>query len=60
MRLVVVIAPLEEGQYNLSGSSELQIGFGAQDFFKGRLADVRIYQGALSQEDVQTLSNAAK
>ena len=53
-------APLEEGQYNLSGSSELKIGFGAQDFFKGRLADVRIYQGALSQEDVQTLSNAAK
>ena len=60
MLLVIVIAPLEEGQYNLSGSSELKIGFGAQDFFKGRLADVRIYQGALSQEDVQTLSNAAK
>ena len=35
-------------EYNLTADRPWQIGFGAHDYFRGRLADVRIYQGALS------------
>lgn len=38
-----------------STTTPLQIGFGAQDFFKGRLADLRVYRGALTADDVTKL-----
>ena len=46
--------------FDLSGQQPLKIGFGAQDHFHGRLADVRIYRGALSAEEIQKLANAAE
>ena len=50
-------ARFESSDYDLSVDLPMQIGFGAQDHFQGRMADVRIYQGALSGSEVQTLAN---
>ncbi len=44
-------------RFNLSTGQPVRIGFGAQDHFHGNLADVRIYRGALSSDDVKRLSD---
>lgn len=41
--------------YDLTNRQPLRIGFGAQDHFHGDLADVRLYRGALSAEQVGKL-----
>ena len=49
-------AALPDEAIDLSSQSKLQIGFGAQDYFKGNLADVRIYRGSLTADDVAKLA----
>jgi hypothetical protein len=44
------------GSFDLSNSQPLRIGFGAQDFFQGDLADIRLYRGALTPDQVRELS----
>lgn len=44
--------------FNLTNTSPLRIGFGAQDYLEGCLSDVRIYRGALSAEEVATLAQS--
>lgn len=39
--------------FNLSTDQPLKIGFGPNDYFKGRLADVRIYRRALKPEEIK-------
>ncbi|MFM9065526.1 MAG: LamG-like jellyroll fold domain-containing protein [Pirellula sp.] len=39
--------------YDLSNQSELLIGFGAQDYYRGRIADVKIYRGELTPEQIR-------
>ena len=39
--------------YDLTVARPLKIGFGAHDYFRGRLADIRLYQGALSSQAVR-------
>jgi hypothetical protein len=34
--------------YDLTVTRPLRIGFGAHDYFRGRLVNIRLYQGALS------------
>ncbi len=48
-------ATFHSDDYDLSVDQPLQIGFGAQDHFHGSLADVRIYRGALSTEEIEKL-----
>jgi hypothetical protein len=48
--------PMTASEFDLTVKSPLKIGFGAQDYFQGRMADVRLYRGALSDADVQQLS----
>jgi hypothetical protein len=55
-KLVSESAPITNEQYNLSSSADLNVGFGAQDFFKGRMADVRIYKGVLSETEIRQLA----
>jgi len=43
--------------YNLNGHAPLSIGFGAQDFFRGIIADVRLFRGELTAPQVQRLHN---
>jgi hypothetical protein len=39
--------------YNLTVARPLQIGLGAHDYFRGRLAEIRLYQGALSPQAIR-------
>ncbi|MFM7931808.1 MAG: LamG domain-containing protein, partial [Pirellula sp.] len=39
--------------YDLSNQSELLIGFGAQNYYRGRIADVKIYRGELTPEQIR-------
>lgn len=55
-KLVSSSAALPDNAIDLSSQAKLQIGFGAQDYFKGNLADVRIYCGALSTEGIARLA----
>ena len=49
--------PFAAEDYNLSSRQSLRIGMGAQDYFRGNLADVRLYRGALSPEQILPLSS---
>lgn len=39
--------------YELTVARPLKIGFGAHDYLRGRLAEIRLYQGALSPQTIQ-------
>jgi hypothetical protein len=43
--------------YNLDSDRPLHIGFGANDYFRGRLRDVRLYRRALSEAEIRGLVN---
>ena len=49
-------APFVAKDYDLTNQQPLRIGLGAQDYFRGDLADVRLYRGALSAEQVREIS----
>jgi hypothetical protein len=40
-------------QYDLSNQNEIEIGFGAQDYFRGRIANVKIYRGELPPDQIR-------
>ena len=46
---------LRPDNLDVSNPQPLRIGFGAQDHFQGKLADVRIYRGALSADQIRRL-----
>ncbi|MBI3467907.1 MAG: LamG domain-containing protein [Planctomycetes bacterium] len=39
--------------YDLTVTQPLRIGFGAHDYFRGRIADIRLYQGALDPQAIR-------
>ncbi len=45
----------DTGSLNVNNSSPLLIGFGAQNYLSGALDDLRIYQGALSEDALRNL-----
>ncbi len=45
----------ERTTFDLTNTSPLSIGYGTQTYFKGAIADVRLYDGALTTEAVQQL-----
>lgn len=47
---------LEPAQFDLTTAAPLWIGHGAGDCFKGRMADLRIYRGALSAVEIKALA----
>ncbi len=53
-------ATFATSDFRWSENGFLKIGFGAQDFFQGNLADVRIYRGALSLNDIKSLAQRDK
>lgn len=44
--------------FNLGNAAPLWIGFGAQNFFHGAIADLRLYNGALSTEAIHGLARS--
>jgi hypothetical protein len=53
---VATSAPFDPERYDLSNSAALKIGFGQHDYFKGRMKDLRIYNRALTGDEIGSLS----
>jgi len=53
LRAESIAAPVRE--FDLTNSQPLQIGFGTHDYFKGKMADFRIYNRALSSRQIEQL-----
>lgn len=51
-KLVAQSTAFDPRQFDLSTSQPLRIGFGANDYFCGKLSDVRLYRGALPAEAI--------
>jgi hypothetical protein len=54
-RPVAESASFKAADFDLTNHQPLRIGFGAQDYFRGDLAGIRLYRGALSARQVQDL-----
>lgn len=55
-QLVSTSAEMSGDDYDLANGQPLRVGFGANDYFNGRMRDVRVYRGALPAADVATLA----
>jgi hypothetical protein len=55
-KLVAESEVIAKGDFDLTNRQPLRIGAGAQDFFNGELSDVRLYRGALSPEQIESLA----
>ncbi len=53
-------AAFDASDYDLTTSQPLRIGFGANDYFRGKLADARLYRGALTAEAIADQAAASK
>ena len=49
--------PFDPQAYDLASDAPLRIGFGQNDYFHGRLSDVRCYDRALSREEIARLAS---
>ncbi len=55
-RRVATSAKFAAEDYDLTNDSPLKIGFGAHDYFNGKLQNVRVYRRALEDEEVERLA----
>ncbi len=58
-KLVAASSAFNRADYNLDNQQPLKIGFGQHDYFNGKLRDLRIYNRALDEADIFTLSKQA-
>lgn len=58
-RLVSKSEPFHTDEYDLSVKQPLKIGFGEQDYFTGRIREVRLYHRALSAGEIDALHKSA-
>jgi len=56
-RHVAESSVFNESLFDLNDKTDLRIGFGADDYFLGRMADLRLYQRALHSREIRCLSN---
>jgi hypothetical protein len=52
-------ADFKNASFNLNPEASLKIGFGSNNYFKGKMADLRLYQRRLTHQEIEYLSNAA-
>ena len=43
--------------FNLNGETPLKIGFGSNDYFYGRMSELRLYNRALNDREIVKLSD---
>jgi hypothetical protein len=53
--LVAVSSAFDPAGFDISNDQPLNIGFGAQDHFKGSISDLRIYNRALNDAEMGAL-----
>lgn len=58
-RLAATSAPFAPADYDLKTRQPLRIGFGQTDYFSGQIADVRLYKGALTEDEIRQLAAPA-
>lgn len=56
---VATSTPFKPTDFDLTNDKPLMIGFGAHDYFHGRISDVRIYARALSDPEITALCATA-
>jgi len=44
--------PFASSEFNLTNSKSLEIGFGAQDHFRGKISELRLYRGVLTPRQI--------
>lgn len=54
---VAVSSNFADSDYDLSNGEPLSIGCGEHDYFNGRIADLRLYRGALSSGEISELAS---
>ena len=54
--LVATSSKFQPGDYDISNDKPLKIGLGAQDYFNGKLRDVRLYRRALTDREISELA----
>jgi hypothetical protein len=59
-RPVAQSSEFNSADYDLASDAPLRIGFGANDYLNGRLADVRVYSRALSEDEVRRLGEGSR
>jgi hypothetical protein len=57
-KLAAKSSPFRSEDYDLTTDQPLRIGSGEQDFFTGRICEVRLYRRALSEPEIQALSSS--
>ena len=55
-KLVAKSTSFDQATYDVSNDQPLRIGFGQTDYFAGRMADVRVYNRALKDGEIQKLA----
>lgn len=55
-KLVAKSTEFRAEEYDLSNEQPVRIGFGQTDYFRGKMSDVRLYEGALTDDEVAALS----
>ena len=55
-KLAASSGKFDPAAFDISNDKPLTIGFGAHDYFKGSLRDLRIYRGAVAESEVAALS----
>ena len=54
--LVAMSSPFEPSVFDITNDQPLKIGFGAHDYFRGSLSDLRLYGQALTNDQIADLS----
>ncbi len=54
-RLATKSAAFNAADYDLTVKQPLKIGFGEQDYFTGRIREVRLYQRVLAEREIAAL-----
>ena len=59
-KLVATSAIFPDQTYNIVNDQPLQIGFGAHDYFNGKISDVRLYERALTAAEIAKIAAGAE
>jgi hypothetical protein len=56
-KLVKESEAFQAADFDLSTDQPLRIGFGQSDYFSGKMAEVRVYDRALSEDEIKKLAS---
>ncbi|MDF1746531.1 MAG: hypothetical protein P1V19_22740 [Gimesia sp.] len=59
-KLVATSTQFDPGDYDLTNVKPLKIGFGAHDYFNGKMKDLKLFRHALTDDEIQKLCKGAE